>query len=137
MAYMDKEKKKAINEQLKKVLPEGWKATLRIDNYSTIVCTIRKAPVDLLREIAENIENQYDFNSIIKQGYYEINHYCPQKYFSESLDTIKKIITALNHQNYDKSDSQRDHFDVGYYVNLSVGRSDSPFLKNIKNKGEL
>jgi phenolic acid decarboxylase len=44
MAYVNQEKKAKI---LKKVMPKGWKYSLAVRNHSTIVCTIKSAPVDL------------------------------------------------------------------------------------------
>lgn len=50
MAYITQDQKKEIATLLKNVVPKGWKYSLAINNHSTLVMTIRSAPVDLLSE---------------------------------------------------------------------------------------
>lgn len=112
MAYVNQEKKAKIAAELKKVMPKDWKYSLAVRHHSTIVLTIRSAPVDL---IAIN-------------KYRQINPYHLADHFTgELLETIKKIIAALNIDNHDRSDSMSDYFDVGHYVDVSLGRFDKPF----------
>jgi len=44
------------------------------------------------------------------------------------LQTMRAIIKALNLDNYDRSDSMTDYFDVGHYVNINIGRWNKPFV---------
>lgn len=122
MAYMNQEKKAAIAVELKKVMPKGWKYSLAVRNHSTIVCTIKSAPVDLIAEVrrvsGKNlIDNDYD-----------VNPYHPHVGFDENLDNIHVILAALNLNNYDNSDIQTDYFDKGHYVDLNIGKWKSPFV---------
>ena len=49
MAYMNQEKKKIIKANLDAILkPLGIKYSLRVRNHSSIDCTIKSAPIDLL-----------------------------------------------------------------------------------------
>ena len=53
----------------------------------------------------------------------QINHYFVEKYdafTSDFQDKLKKIVEICNSYNYDKSDSQRDYFEVGFYMNLRL-----------------
>ena len=126
MAYMNKEKKAKIVEAVKAVLPKGWKATFAIRHYSTIVCTIRSAPFDLVSKM--------DHKSV-KEGYPDgftylgINHYHAHTYSSdkEFTATLEKIINALNTDNYDRSDIMTDYFNVGHYIDLQFGSWAKPF----------
>jgi hypothetical protein len=115
MAYMNQEKKKQIKAELDKVLPKGWKVSLVVDNYTALRASIMSAPVDLMLGQPG--------------GHRTINHYHLDSsgYTGETLETIKKICKALNCINYDKSDAMVDHFDVGYYLSVQVGKWDKPF----------
>lgn len=121
MAYVDQAKKRRIAEELKKVMPKGWKYSLGVHHHSKIVLVIRSAPVDLLRFIDDTDETQ-------KRTYHQLNHYYPERCYSgETLTHIRAIIKALNHENYDKSDAMTDYFEVGHYVSVEIGRWDKPF----------
>lgn len=113
MAYMNQEKKAVIAANLKKVMPKDWKYSLSVDNHSSIVLTIKSAPVDL---------NTY------KHG--QVNHYYLDDQFSgDTLDVMNKIKDALYSANYhNRSDIQSDYHDVAYYVNIHLGKWNKPFV---------
>ncbi len=119
MAWMNQEKKAKIASALKEIMPKNWKYSLRVDHHSTIILTINQADINLLGT------DPY----ALKEGYRDINRYYPEKHFSgKTLDLFKKIIMALNIDNYDNSDIMTDYFDVGHYVNIKIGRFDKPFI---------
>jgi hypothetical protein len=121
MAYMNQEKKRAINEELKKVVPKGWKYSLSVRNHSSIVMTISKADVDLV-----GLSHYPDDRKAYR--YLDLNIYhLHNAYDGELLEIFEKIKAALNLDNYDNSDSQSDYFDVGHYVDIKVGAYDKPF----------
>jgi len=111
---MNQEKKAEIQALLKSAVPKNWKWSLAVRNYSTIVFTVREAPCADLGE--------HDGRHV------EVNPYCLDKYFSESiLPTAKKILAALNNKNHNRSDSQSDYFDIGHYVDFKIGSWDKKF----------
>lgn len=121
MAYIDQTKKKEIAAKLKKVVPAGWKYSLAIRNHMALVMTIQSAPVDLLKDV------QWDRQA---EGYTEFypntNH---QRHFSEeNIKVLKAIWDVLNDGNWDKSDIMTDYFNVGWYVDLNIGRWNKPFV---------
>ncbi len=121
MAYMNQEKKVKIAAALKKVVPADWKYTLGVDNHSTIVMTITSAPVNLLAKAQANSE-------YVKDNF-QVNQFYPEKSFDgRTLETVMKILDALNLNNHDNSDIMTDYFDVGHYVNLNIGRWNKPFV---------
>lgn len=127
MAYMNQEKKKLINEALKKVVPENWKYSLRVHNHSSITMTIKSADMDLLGEIANNNSNLVNKHEL-KDSYFSVNHYHLEKTFSgPTLEIFKNIVNALNTNNHDNSEIMTDYFDVGHYVHLQIGSYDKPF----------
>jgi hypothetical protein len=114
MAYMSQEHKKKIAVELKKVVPKTWKYTLSVEHHSKIVMNIKEGPKELLEDRTEGYNNIYH-GSI------------DRKFKGELLETLKKIVAALNMDNYDNSDIMTDYFDVGHYVNINVGKWDKPF----------
>jgi len=113
IAYMNQEMKAEIRAELKKVLPKSWKWSLGVKHYSTIVLTISKADVNLLKDDAT---------------YADINTFHLGHHFSgEVLAVFEKIVKALNLNNHDNSDVMTDYFDVGHYVNLNIGKYNKPF----------
>lgn len=121
MAYVNQEKKAKIAAALKNSVPKGWKYSLAVRNHSTIVMTIRSAPIDLLKIACAKYENPEREST-------DINHYHLEHHFEGELrDTFGNIIKALNVDNFDESDSQTDYFHVGHYVNLRIGAFDKPF----------
>lgn len=130
MAYMSQEKKREIAANLKKVMPQGWKYSLSVRHYSTLVLTITAAPVDLMaaynKHVAESWERRGD--KFTPQTYAQINEYWLGTQFSgELLEIFQRIKAVLNDGNHDRSDIQTDYFDVGWYVDINIGRWDKPF----------
>lgn len=129
MAHMNQEKKALIAAALKKVVPAGWKYSLAVRHHSTIVMTISAAPVDLIAEMNAVLEaDPYrSEHRCSYTTYADVNQYHSDRQFSASSEVIEKILAALNTGNHDRSDLQTDYFDVGWYVDLNIGRWDKPF----------
>lgn len=120
MACVNQEKKAKIAAALAPVVPAGWKYSLAVRNHSTIVCTISKAPVDIIAAFQpERPTTNIDVNV------YYVKQHCKDAAIAEVL---QKIVDALNTDNFDKSDIMTDYFNVGHYVDLNVGRWNKPFV---------
>lgn len=112
MAYMDQERKAKIAKNLKEVVPRSWKYSLAVRHHSSIVMTIMAAPVDLTNG----------------KDYVQVNVYHPDVHFvGGTLETMRNIIAVLNDGNHDRSEPQVDYFDVGWYVNVDIGKWNRPF----------
>lgn len=124
MAHMNQENKAKLAAGLKKVMPEGWKYSLAVRRHSTIVLTIKSAPVDLLAKANEARQEEYHATD-----YTTINHYHIARAFKDEslVETFTKIVAALNEGNHDRSDSMSDYFDVGWYVEINIGAWHRPF----------
>lgn len=130
MAHVDQTKKAKIAAALKLVVPAGWKYSLAVDNHSTIRMTIASAPVDLLAALVNSEDAK-------REGYHRVNHYHYLRAFRDAKmgELFGKIIAALNTDNHDNSDLMTDYFDVGHYVDISIGRWNKPFtVTTIKAK---
>lgn len=124
MAYMNQERKAKIAANLKKVVPAGWKYSLAVRNHSTIVMNISAAPVNLIAAFKPS--KYFDPETATHA---DVNPYWFREHFAneEVLKAFEKIFAALNDGNHDRSDIQTDYFDVGWYVDVNIGRWDKPF----------
>jgi len=114
MAYVSKETKKELAPAIKKVLAEyGVKGTIKVNNYSTLVVTLRKIPAGLFtpKEIADGV-----------------NVYWIEDHFT---GTAKKFLTellaAMKGTNwYDRTDAMIDYFDCAWYNDIKIGEWNKP-----------
>jgi hypothetical protein len=122
MAFMSQEHKTRIAAELKKVMPKGWKYTLAVRHHSSIVLTIASAPIDLVAS------QKFAAEHAKAQMYVQLNDRHLEHHFEgELLETFEKINEAMNLDNFDKSDPQTDYFNVGHYVDITIGRWNKPF----------
>ena len=58
----------------------------------------------------------------------EINPFHYRTQFSgKVLECVAQIVEAMNDGNHDRSDSQSDYFDVGWYISIRVGQWNRPY----------
>ncbi len=122
MAYMNQEKKAKIAAALKKVVPAGWKYSLRVRHHSTLIMTVTAAPLDFSGKVdwfEGKARAEYDVNPY----HYERNITC-----DEFRAQVKAIMDCLNLDNFNNSDTQSDYFHVGHYVELKFGTYDRPYV---------
>lgn len=131
MAYMNQEKKAVIKDALKKVIPKDWKWSLSVDNHSTIVLTIKSAPVDLIDEVVF-VNNKKAYSDHQKYDEKPKNHGVNPYYLDTQFDfhlslfeSIKKAMYSAGW--YDDSDPMTDYFNTAYYIDIKIGRWDKPF----------
>jgi hypothetical protein len=132
MAFMSQAKKAKIAAALKLVMPKGWKYSLAVRNHSSIVLTISAAPVDVVGEWFARVNAQRAERSdapLPVRAYVQVNtHHIETQFEGERLDQMRAILAALNDGNWNRSDLQADLTDVGWYVDVHIGRYDRPFI---------
>ena len=63
------------------------------------------------------------------RGYDDVNPYHFQNHYDGvALEFMKEIFVAMNDGNWDKSDIQTDYFNVGWYVDVNIGKWDKPYI---------
>lgn len=129
MAYMSQDRKKQIATELKQVLKgTGIKYTLGVRHHSTIVMNIKAGPIDFIKNYNETVGNR-SLNYPVKEQYMQVNTFWTHEHFSgEAKDILGKIIKTLNNGNHNNSDPMTDYFDVGWYVDVNVGRWNKPYV---------
>lgn len=117
MAYISTEKAAQIRKRLKEEFPEiKFSVALGSGKYSLYV-SILKSP--------------YEFRPVDDEHreYVDVNQYWidSERFGYRNVDILKRIIAICNDGNWDRSDVMTDYFDVGWYLNLYIGRWDKPF----------
>jgi len=121
MAYMSQEKKAKIAPAVKSICKKyGVKASLAVRNHSTLVLNVKQGPIDFIKDYG-------DSEDAAKFGI-QVNPYHYRSHFAgKSVKFLEEVITAMNVGNHDRSDIQSDYFDVGWYVDVNIGKWNKPY----------
>ena len=137
MAYMSQEKKAKLAPAIKAVLKKyGVKGSLAVSNHSTLVLNVKSGPIDFVENyIQTDIDKPYgqkmatdQVNYLRKQQALDVNVYWYKEHFSgKALKFLEEIVPLMNVGNHDRSDAQVDYFDVGWYIDVNIGRWNKPY----------
>lgn len=134
MAYMGQDKKKQIVANLKVALKgTGLKYSVGVHNHSTLVLNIKSGPFDFLQNYIDVVGQSPRALAMPHMfekptTYLDVNPYWYHEQFSgKCLDVLKKIMTIMNEGNHNRSDIMSDYHDVGWYVDVNVGKWDKPY----------
>lgn len=133
MAYVNQERKAQLAPGIKAVFKKyGIKGTIAVRNHMTLVVTIKSGMIDFIS----------NYNSVRKENEWKQVH--PGQDAIESIDVntywyhehfdgvarkcLSELITAMNVGNHNNSDSQSDYFDVGWYIDINIGKWNKPYV---------
>lgn len=130
---MSQEKKAKIAPKVKAILAKyKVKGSLAVRNHSTLVLNLKSGAIDFIansNKVCGN--NHYQVARGFRpnaNGYDDVNPYhFKDHYDGVALDFMKEIFVAMNDGNWDKSDIQSDYFNVGWYVDVNIGKWDKPY----------
>ena len=134
MAYMSQERKKQIKVELDKILKgTGIKYSLGVRHHSTLVLNIYQGPVDFIGNynavVSEPTYAHYHPGMRVATNNLDINtHWYKDHFTGEVLELLKKVINAMMAGNHDNSDAMTDYFDVGWYIDVNIGKWDRPYI---------
>ena len=136
MAYVSQERKAAIAPQVKAICKKyGVKASLAVRHHSTLVLNIKQGDIDFIGNYNETVEGRrYNYQA---KDSLQVNTYWYHEHFSgKAKNFLEEIIRAMNAGNHDNSDIQTDYFDVGWYVDVNIGKWNQPYalVKLFDNK---
>lgn len=130
MAYMNQEKKAKIAPKVKEILKKyNLTGRLSVDNHSTLVLTITKGALDFVADYtpSQNSGEGY-YERVKKEQYIQVNIYHIASYFTgKSKDALLELNAAMHEGNHDNSDILADYFDIGWYVDINIGKWDKPY----------
>jgi len=134
MAYVNQELKKSLAPAIKRICEKhGVKASLAVRNHSTLCLNIKSGKIDFIGNSNEVCGNDhYQVSRGFKpntSGYDNVNVYHYKNHYSgAALKFLSEVIPLMNLGNHDNSDSMTDYFDVGWYVDVNIGRWDRPYI---------
>ena len=119
MAYFSQERKALLSPAIKKLCKEyGVKASLSVHHHSTFVINISAGDIDFFGDCRDKRSDDY----------MTINHYWYQDHFTgKSLEFLNKLVPLMMVGNHDNSDIMTDYFDVGWYIDINIGRWNKPY----------
>ena len=138
MAYVSQERKQSLAPAIKAVLKKyGVKGSLSIRTHSSLVLTIKSGKIDFVENFIETDSkvlhgrkmSQDQINHIRKNKCVDVNPYWYHEHFSgKAKDFLKEVLAAMNKGNHNNSDAMTDYFDVGWYVDVNIGRWNQPYV---------
>ncbi len=134
MAYMSQEKKAKIAPKIKAILAKyKVKGSLAVRNHSTLCLNLKSGSIDFIANSNKVCGNSpYQVASGFKpstSGYDQVNPYhFKDHYDGKAFAFMREVFHAMNEGNHDHSDIQSDYFNVGWYVDVNIGKWDKPYL---------
>lgn len=133
MAYVSQERKRELVAKCKPILKKyGVSATFGVRNHSTFVCKIRSGKLDFIGNYnARQSDNarlrSHEHEPVTK--YIDVNVYHYRDHFTgDCKKFLEELISAMNTGNHNRSDIQTDYFDVGWYLDVNIGKWDKPYV---------
>ena len=137
MAYVSQELKAKLAPSIRAVCKKyGVKASVAVRNHSTLVLNIKQGNIDFIENFietdkAKSYYNYMDENQIAhirKDRSLDVNPYHYRDHFSgRARKFLIEVMSIMNDGNWDKSDIQTDYFNVGWYVDVNIGRWNKPY----------
>lgn len=135
MAYMDQKRKNTIAPQVKQILAKyGVRGSLSVRHHSTLVLTLGGGKIDFCRDwydlwikshkndpvayVPDHVPDHLDINT----------HHIASQHTGEARACLLELLAAMQDGNWDRSDSQTDYWDVGWWCDIRVGKWDKPYV---------
>jgi hypothetical protein len=135
MAYMNQERKAKITKMLKPILAKyKVKGSLSVRNHSTIVLTLKSGAIDFIGNSNKVCGNDhYQVARGFKPtttGYDQVNPYWFQDHYDGKAKAfLTEAFKALKSADwYDESNAMIDYFNIAYYVDINIGKWNSPYI---------
>jgi len=135
MAYMNQERKQKIAQALKPILAKyKVKGSLSVRNHSSIVLTLKSGAIDFIGNSNRVCGN--DFYQVQRgfkpntTGYDQVNPYWFQDHYDgKAKEFLTEAFKALKSADwYDESNAMIDYFNTAYYVDVNIGKWDTPYI---------
>jgi hypothetical protein len=126
MAHMSQERKAELAPAIKAICKKyGVKASIAVRNHSSLVLNIKSGKIDFINDYGNTPEQRADAEKFGIQ----VNPYHYKNHFNgEAYHFLSEVIPAMNVGNHDRSDIMTDYFDVGFYVDVNIGRWDQKYV---------
>lgn len=121
MAYVSQELKSKLAPKIKAICKKyGVNASLAVRNHSTLVLNVKSGKIDFIQDYGDSDDAR-------KFGI-QVNPYWYRDHFTgKSKAFLSEVIPAMNDGNWDESDIQTDYFNVGWYIDVNIGKWNKPY----------
>ena len=134
MAYVSQELKSKLSPAIKAICKKyGVKASIAVRNHMTLCLNIKSGTIDFIGN--SNRVCGADFYQVARgfkpntTGYDQVNTYHFQNHYDgEAKAFLTEVLAVMNDGNWDKSDIQTDYFNVGWYVDVNIGKWNKPYI---------
>ena len=121
MAYVSQELKSKLAPKIKAICKKyGVKASLAVRNHSTLVLNVKSGKIDFIGDYG-NSDDASKFGIQVNPYWYK------DHFVGKSKAFLSEVIPAMNDGNWDKSDIQTDYFNVGWYIDVNIGKWNKPY----------
>jgi hypothetical protein len=137
MAYFNQERKAQRAPAIKAICKKyGVKASLAVRHHSTFVVNVTQGDIDFVENFIQtdadkpyaNKMSEDQIAYIRKNKALDVNPYWYQEHFSGKAKAfLSELLDAMNAGNHNNSDIQTDYFDVGWYVDVNIGKWNKPY----------
>ena len=133
MAYVNQATKAAIAPKIKAILKKyGVKGSLSVRTHSTLTLTLKSGAIDFIGNGNETCsQDPYQSAKGFKpntSGSEQVNPYHYGSHYSgRAKKFLAEALAAMNTGNHNRSDAMTDYFDVGWYVDVNIGKWDAPY----------
>ena len=127
MAYMSQERKAQLAPAIKAICKKyGVKASLAVHNHMSLVLNIKSSKIDFIGDYNQACGDRLHSPA---KDHIQVNTYHYKNHFGgESYHFLSEVIPAMMQGNHDNSDIMTDYFDVGWYIDVNIGRWDTPYV---------
>ena len=136
MAYVSKENKDSKAPLLRALAKQyGLTATVAVHHHSTLQLNISKGKIDFIGNYAERV-NEINYWSADKEkdlAYnksktnMQVSHFSTENFTGLAAEFLEKAFAILYAGNHNNSDIMTDYFDVGWYVDINIGKWNKPY----------
>ena len=130
MAYMNQEKKAVLAPRIKALLKKyGCKGSVSVRNHMVLVCTVSAGPIDFIGNMLETMQAKGAGDSgCPRPTHLSVNPFWLQEHYSGTAkEFLMQLRDIMNDGNHDRSDIQTDYFDVGWYIDIDIGKWNKPY----------
>lgn len=132
MAYADQKLKERVAPRIKALLAKyNLRGSLSIRDHRTLVLTVSGGKIDFIgnrNQVCSGLPKHAGSNYTPVKDHIDVNGYWYHEQFSgTALECLTALFAVLNDGNWDRSDLRSDYFDVGWYVDVNIGRWNKPY----------
>lgn len=134
MAYMNQELKAQLSPNIKSVLKKyGMKGTISVRSNMVLVVNISQGKLDILGNWFETCKANstgpvLGMPNTKPEIQYVNKYYIEHQYSGKVKEFLLELKAAMDKGNHDNSDILSDYFDVGWYIDIYVGKGDKPYV---------